>query len=388
MPPKRRICFVTGTRAEFGLMIRTLRAIQNHPRLQLQLVATGMHLDKRRGLTLKEIAKDFKVDATVPWHLPPRPVLRERAGVRGGQDSQIALAIETGLATAQLAKTFARLQSDIVLVVGDRVEAFAAASAAHLSGKMLAHVHGGDRAIGQVDDSLRHAITKLAHVHFPATAQSAQRISRLGEDKWRIHRVGSPGVEAIATEAIPGHPVASPFALVVLHPQDPDSAVESRRAKLLFNALQQFPFTRLVIIYPNNDPGSSGIIRSWNSLSKNPRVQLHRSIPRDQFLALLRDAAVLIGNSSSGIIEAASFGTPVIDIGNRQLGRERSQNVTNVPYSKTAIVAALNRIWNNGRPRRARVNNIYAAPRTAQKIAHILATVSIDSRLSCKLIAY
>lgn len=371
---KRRICFVTGTRAEFGLMVRTLHAIQSHPDLQLQIIATGMHLASRHGSTFKDIALDFKIDRLVPWPATGK--------------SQTELAISTGKATAALAKALAKLKTDIVLIVGDRVEAFAAASAAHLSGKIVAHVHGGDRAAGQVDDSLRHAITKLSHIHFPATKASASRIAKLGEDKWRIRRVGSPGVEAITSQAARVHPMPEPFALLVLHPQDASDLVERKRAKLVFGAVERIGFPNIVIIYPNNDPGSRGIIRCWDSLSQNRRVVLHRNVRRDTFLALLRDAAVLLGNSSSGIIEAASFRTPVIDIGSRQLGRERGQNVTNVPYRQDAIAAALKRIWNRGHPMRARGDNIYAAPHTARRIANTLAAISIDSRLARKLIAY
>jgi UDP-hydrolysing UDP-N-acetyl-D-glucosamine 2-epimerase len=148
MPRKRRICFVTGTRAEFGLMESTLRAIRKHPKLQLQIVVTGMHLDRRHGNTIRSIER--KIDATVPW--------------RAATGSPLDTARATGRAIESLAATFDRLNSDVVLIVGDRVEAFAAASAAHISGKIIAHVHGGDRALGQVDDSLRHAITKLSHI--------------------------------------------------------------------------------------------------------------------------------------------------------------------------------------------------------------------------------
>src|SRR5690348_568240 len=208
--PRRHICFVTGTRAEYGLMRSTLRAIADHPTLQLQLVATGMHLSRSRGRSLDEIRKDgWKVDAVVPW-----PEQRS---------SQTETARATGAALSGLAMGFAELNSDVVLVVGDRVEAFAAAAAAHIGGQLVAHVHGGDRALGLVDDSLRHTITKLAHIHFPATRQSARRIIRLGEDQWRVFQVGSPGLDVIRstaasrdqiTQAFPGL-VARRYALVV-----------------------------------------------------------------------------------------------------------------------------------------------------------------------------
>src|SRR6266550_4302922 len=180
---KRRICFVTGSRAEFGLMQSTLRAIESHPKLQLQIIATGMHLDPAHGEPLDAIRNaNIEPTATVPWP---------------AASSANSTAAATGKATAALAGAFKKLKPDIVLIVGDRVEAFAAASAAHISQIPIAHIHGGDRALGQIDDSLRHAITKLSHIHFPATRQSARRIQRLGEDKFRIHTVGSPGIDGI-----------------------------------------------------------------------------------------------------------------------------------------------------------------------------------------------
>jgi GDP/UDP-N,N'-diacetylbacillosamine 2-epimerase (hydrolysing) len=378
-PTKRRICFVTGTRAEFGLMRSTLNAIAAHRQLQLQIVVTGMHLDQRLGRSIDVIRDEgWKIDAVVPWN--PRQ----------------ALAVATGQAMADLARAYARLKSEIVLVVGDRVESFAAASAAHLSHLPLAHVHGGDRAEGQVDDSLRHAITKLAHIHFPATAKSAERIRCMGEDPWRIHRVGSPGLDGIknvgaasAARLFTQSSVLSPqsFALLVLHPADPDDALEESRANLVLNSALSVGFPRIVVVYPNNDPGHRGIVRCWQKHKRDPRLIFYSNLPRPDFLAHLRRAAVLIGNSSSGIIEAASFHTPVIDIGPRQRGRERSDNVTAVPYRQSDIRLALQNIWNQGRPRRAKCPNVYASPHTSRKIADILARTEIDRRLLRKLIA-
>jgi GDP/UDP-N,N'-diacetylbacillosamine 2-epimerase (hydrolysing) len=280
-------------------------------------------------------------------------------------------------------------------VTGDRVEPFAAAAAAQVSGRVVAHVHGGDRALGQVDDTLRHAITKLAHVHFPATRKSAQRIAKLGEDKWRIHRVGSPGIDGIVSAAAASSEIEKEFgvgrhrfALLVLHPADADNEVEERRARLVLSAVRAVPFEKIVVVYPNNDPGNEGIIRQWDGLKSDAKVVVRRDIPRAQYLGLVRDAAVLVGNSSSGILEAASFRTPVVDIGPRQLGRERGENVTNVPYGKEAIRKALARVWNRGRPRRATAGNIYAGGQTAGKLANVLAGLKLDDRLRRKLISY
>ena len=367
----RRVCFVTGTRAEFGLMRSTLQAIRDHPSLALQIIVTGMHLSARHGRTVRSIRSEgWKVDATVPW-----PALDEKQS-----------AVQTGRAMAGIAAALDRLNTDIVLVVGDRVEAFAAAAAGHVSGRIVAHVHGGDRALGQVDDSLRHAITKLAHIHFPATAASKKRILKLGEDSWRVHRAGSPGIDGITVEVGQSDPALGRFALVVLHPTDTDEAAENDRAALLLKCVRRIGFDQIVVVYPNNDPGNTGIIRCWEDSAGDAIVL--RNVPRPRFLAMMRDAAVLVGNSSSGIIEAASFGTPVVDVGPRQLGRERSSNVANVPFVRAKIERELRRIWNSGRPLRYAKKNAYGGDGAGRRIAEVLASVKMDARLRRKLIAY
>ncbi|WP_428939214.1 UDP-N-acetylglucosamine 2-epimerase [Fontivita pretiosa] len=374
---RTRVCYVTGSRAEFGLMDRTLKAIARHPRLRLQIIVTGMHLDRRRGRSIDELQRQgWTIDAVVPWRQSP-------------QQSSVAAAM--GRAIAGIARALDRLGSDVVLVVGDRVEAFAAAAAGHVGGRIVAHVHGGDRAPGIVDDSLRHAITKLAHIHFPATRQSAARILRLGEDPRRVHVVGSPGIEAIREDARADHHLRPRrFALLVLHPAQADQALEAIRAELVLDCVTRIGFDRVVIVYPNNDPGSQGIARVWDRHARDPRLVLHRNLPRASFLGLLRDAAVLVGNSSSGIIEAGSFGTPVVDIGPRQKGRLRNRNVVHVPYSRSAILAALRKIWNDGRPMRFRRDNLYGGGATGDRIARVLAGTGPETRaeLRQKLIMY
>ncbi|HEX4793133.1 MAG TPA: UDP-N-acetylglucosamine 2-epimerase [Humisphaera sp.] len=381
MTSNRRICFVTGTRAEFGLMKSVLRRIEDHPKLALQIVATGMHLDKSRGSSLDEIrAEGWKIDAIVPW-------------AKGYSQSQTAIA--TGRALAGLAEAFDRLASDIILVVGDRVEAFAAASAAHISGRLVAHVHGGDRALGLVDDSLRHAITKLAHIHFPATVQSAKRIAQLGEDRWRIFRAGSPGLDGIRADAEPWKNLAAEFpelvrrryVLLVLHPQSAQDEAEYELADQVLRDLQHHEEIKTIIIFPNNDPGSAGIVRRWETIEKTDQVILRRTIPRGIFLGLMRDAVALVGNSSSGIIEAASFGTPVIDIGHRQKGRERGPNVAHVNQPGAALRRALDRLLSTQRPIRFPPANIYGEGNAGQIIARTLASVPAD-RFRRKLISY
>jgi UDP-hydrolysing UDP-N-acetyl-D-glucosamine 2-epimerase len=379
----RKICFVTGTRAEFGLMRSTLRAIQGHPQLHLQLVVTGMHLDPKHGRSIAAIRREgWKINAVVPW--------------RSTANDPSATARATGEAVAGLARAFARFDPDIILVCGDRVEAFAAAAAGHVGQRVVAHVHGGDKAQGQVDDALRHAITKLAHLHFAATKQSAMRIKRLGEEPSRIHVVGAPGLDGILDEPLTLAEVRTLvpdvrprfFALIVLHPDEPAEAINHQRASMLLRAAQRIGYERLVIVAPNNDPGAPGIFRAWERAGKQQTVSVHRDLPRAAFLALLRDAAVLLGNSSAGIIEAASFGTPVVNVGPRQLGRERSGNVTDLPYSEAAIRKVLLKLWNRGKSRRFTGRNVYGSGGAGTRIAAILGRAALDASLRKKLITY
>jgi len=367
---RRRVAYVTGTRAEFGLMCSTLRAIQRHPKLELQLVVTGMHLSRAHGRTVDGIRKaGWAIDATVPW--------------KGN------VAEATGATTRDLSKAFAKLDPDIVLVCGDRVEPFAAATAAHLDGLVVAHVHGGDRAQGQVDDTLRHVITKLAHLHFPATTASAERIFQLGEDRFRIHRVGTPGLDEI--EQFRGSTFADwpsrQFALVLLHPDSADERQQRRQAEMVLPALRAEGVEQFLIVASNNDPGWRGIMAAWESAKHLP-APVRKDLPRDDFLRAMAAAAFLIGNSSSGIIEAASLRTPVINVGDRQKGRERSANVVDVPWTTAALRQAIRNAWNNGRPRIFTGRNVYGGGAAGEKIAATLGKVPLNDRLRQKLIRY
>lgn len=358
---RRRVCYVTGTRAEFGLMQTVLQAIQDHPELDLQLVITGMHLSREHGYTIHQIRQQWSVDAVVPW-------------------KETDPASATTSATRQLVRVFSHLQPDIVLVCGDRVEAFAAASAAFLDRRIVAHVHGGDRALGQMDDTLRHAITKLSHLHFPATLASARRIFRMGEQRFRIHTVGTPGLDGIRKLARSVEPTDTQI-LVVVHPDSPDEKQQYRQTRLLLEQVRQVATGQVVAVYPNNDPGWKGVARALEACSW---IRAVRDLSRPVFLRHLGDARVLVGNSSSGIIEAASLGTPVVNVGPRQRGRERSRNVRDVPWDGLKIGHAIRQAWQN----RFRGQNVYGHGRTGVKIARILSEVMLDDRMRQKLIRY
>lgn len=363
------ILFVTGTRAEYGLMRRTLLAIRASPKLSLRVMAIGQHLDRSRGLTLDEI----RADGFEP--------------IRGRSPGR-SISIHAGEMLIDVAQAIQKTGPETVLVTGDRIEAFSAASAAHLTGALLAHVHGGDRAQGQVDDSLRHAITKLAHIHFVATRGAQQRVMKLGEDRFRIHLVGAPGLDGIIEDAERGIAPSDPFVLFIRHPFTSQEKLEARQTTGSLRSILRAGAPKIVALWPNNDPGSHGIARALEQFSKRKpkRIEIHRHLNRPDFLALLRDCICLAGNSSSGIIEAGSFGTPVIDIGLRQHGREHGRNVIHLEDDPIQIERAARRIIE--KPRRYRMKNPWGDGGASRRIVQTLSNLKIDDRIKQKLITY
>ncbi len=402
----RRIAVITGTRAEYGLLVSPMQAIAADSRLELQLVVTGMHLLPAFGRTINQIRADgWRIAARVPM---------QRGDDRPGDQAE-------GLArgVAGLARYFERARSEIVVVLGDRIEAMAGALAAVTTGRVLAHIHGGDVAPGDFDDSLRHAITKLAHVHFAATRGAARRIRRLGEDPHRIHVVGAVGLDRLrailaqracrrcfpqrppaAAERIgcavcprhgplPPNPVTvpRPYALVVYHAWGRSAATEARTMDTLLNVVAAAGLAR-VILYPNTDRGHRGVIAALERHARrSPRgtVQVVRSLPRDEYLQALCEATVLVGNSSSGVIEAPLAGTPSVSVGPRQAGREPGgPTVIECDEAAEALRAALARALRL--PRRPGRRSVYGDGRAGERIARVLAELPLTAEFTRKVI--
>jgi UDP-hydrolysing UDP-N-acetyl-D-glucosamine 2-epimerase len=367
MPIPRRIAVVTGTRAEAGLLRPVMHAIADHPDLQLQLVVAGMHLVHYTHRDLP-----FTPAADVPMQHP-------------GHTGRLADARALGRGIAGFADAFDTLDPDAVLVLGDRIEAFAAASAASIAGHLLVHMHGGDRAQGVADEAMRHAITKLAHLHLPATAQSRRRILRMGEPADRVHRVGSPAVDGLG-EVRPADD--APACIVMQHPVGDPPDLERQRMHAILKATDRFTHTasasaagggggvwgggRLVMA-PNADPGREGITQAITDHGITPVNHL----PRDRWLATLRAARVLVGNSSAGLIEAAVLKTATVNIGRRQAGRETPANVINLASTATHdITAALDHALTLNL---TRLRHPYGRGDTGPQTAHLLATLNLQS---------
>jgi UDP-N-acetylglucosamine 2-epimerase (non-hydrolysing)/GDP/UDP-N,N'-diacetylbacillosamine 2-epimerase (hydrolysing) len=381
---RRRIAVVTGTRAEYGLLRSTLEAIRAHRRLELQLVVTGMHLLRKFGHTVDDVVGDgWRIDARVRMQV--------------GSDDPTDQAIGLSRGIAGIARFLERADADVVVVLGDRVEAMAGALAAVTTGRVLAHIHGGDVAPGDFDDTLRHAITKLAHVHFVATPKSLRRVLRLGETPEHVHLVGAPGLDRLAQLITASHRRAGsrgrdhlcpPTALVVQHPCGRTAVVERRVMEDVLRAVRSTGL-RQVIVYPNSDRGHRGIIQAIerHASANGDGVQPVRSLPHDDYLRALLRADVLVGNSSSGIIEAPFAGTPSVDVGDRQAGREPGGAcVIHADESLSSISAALRRALKK-RPRSG-APRVYGDGRAGERIARLLATLQLTPRLTRKRLAF
>ncbi len=377
-PTRRRIAVVTGSRAEYGLWRSTLEAIAKNPALQLQLVVTGTHLLKKFGRTIQEIESDgWPIAARVP--------------MQRGDDGRLDQAEGLARGVAGMARFLDRAKSDIVVVLGDRIEAMAGALAGVTTGRVVAHVHGGDIAPGDFDDNLRHAITKLSHLHLTATKSAGERILRMGEQPERVCWVGAPGLDRLAELRRLKCEVRSEKgkrALIVQHPCGRSAEEERRVMEMILRAVDEAGWSA-TCVYPNSDRGHSGIVRAITAhrrLARRGSFRVVRSLPRDEYLRLLIEADVLIGNSSSGIIESATAGTPAVNVGSRQLGREEGgATVIHAEETVPTIRRGLRRALRM-RPITVR-SSPYGDGTAGRRIAAILALVPLHASFRRKVFA-
>lgn len=369
----KRVAIVTGTRAEYGILKPVIEKIGESKQFAPVIAATGMHLSPEFGKTIGQIEQDgFAMAAQVDMLF--------------SSNSTAAMGKSLGIGLYGLTQEFERLKPTFVVVLGDRIEAMAGAMAGLFSGAVVAHIHGGDVTQGGIDEYLRHAITKLAHVHFPATDKSRERIIHMGENPDYVYPVGTPGLDDLLSypeysdqqlsEAL-GVSIPSRFALVVQHPisTHPETAVEEIEATL--SALK-YSGIHTFLIYPNADAGSRDMIDAIRQYENEPWIDLFVSLPRALYCNLLRRAAVLVGNSSSGMIDAPAFGLPVINVGERQEGRERGENVIDVAAARSEIEKAINRALTdqNFLARCQHTINPYGDGKASERIVRILESVN------------
>lgn len=371
--------YVSGTRADFGLMASTLQQVATHPGLQLQVAVTGMHLSETYGATVREIeALGLPIVARIPTSVEER--------------SSASMAQGIGEAIIGLTQAMRDAAPDLVVVIGDRGEMLAAAIAAIHLGIPVVHLHGGERS-GTVDEPVRHAITKLSHWHFVATEESRDRVIRLGERPEHVWITGAPSLDGLKeagdaprTAAVRDLrlPDEARYVLVLFHPVVQEKDSSGLQTGTVADALAQAfenSDTHIVWLDPNADAGSGGIVKALDGL-RGDRLHRITHLPRPRFVAALAHADALVGNSSAGIIEAASFGTPVVNIGSRQRSRERNANTIDCEVARDAIVDAVRRQVAHG-PYPPR--NRYGDGRSGERITELLASLAIEPGLMDKV---
>ncbi len=379
---KRKVVYITGTRADYGVMRSTLDAMRKHPKLDLCLIVTGMHLSKFFGLTVEEVKKDkFKIAAEVP------------IGVTSDKGASMARAL--GTAVIGITRALEKIKPDILYIMGDRIEMLAGAVSASLMNIPIVHMSGGDVS-GSVDDSVRHAITKFAHIHLPMTKLSAERIKKMGEESWRVHVIGTPGINLRKEKIVPAREVAKKLGfklnkkifIVIQHPVTTEDRESGKQMGETMNAVTSFG-EQTVVIYPNADAGSISIIKTIEKYRNLPFLRVFKTLPRNFYLGILNIADAIVGNSSSGVVEAPSFNVPAIDIGTRQKDREHGPNVIEAPYDSKKIRVAIKKALSRGfRTRIKKSKNPYVNKNTEKKIANIVASVKITKKLLQKHMAY
>ena len=376
----QKICVFTGTRADYGILKPLLKEIAQDPALELQMLASGMHLAPEFGNTYQEIIDDgFNIDAKVEMLL--------------SSDSAIGICKSTGLGLIGFAEALERLQPDIVVILGDRFEAFAMATAtmieklpiAHFLGlcyghQLIAHLHGGELTAGAMDEAFRHAITKMSHLHFTSTKEYRHRVIQLGEKPEQVFNVGALGVESIKSipllkkeelEQAINFDLSNQFALVTYHPATLEQqGPEDQFTKLLL-ALDSFPDLRLIFTKANADTGGRLINKMINDYvaQNTQRTIAFTSMGQLRYLSAMCYATLVVGNSSSGILEAPSFGVPTINIGDRQKGRIRATSVIDCQPKLDLIRLALSKGFSFEFQKLARkTTNPYEKAGTAQRI--------------------
>ena len=374
----RKICVVTGTRAEYGLLSRLMGMIKNSSLTQLQIIATNMHLSSKYGNTYLEIEKDgFTIDKKIP-------ILEE------GKDDANATLKSMAKALAGFADAYDELKPDMVVVLGDRYEILAAATAALIERIPIAHVHGGEITEGAYDDAIRHSITKMSHLHFASTEEYRKRIIQLGEQPDTVWYVGAIGVDNIKKLPLMGKEeieesinfkLDENTILVTYHPVTLGYHTAEQDIKEFIDALEERKDLRVVFTMPNSDTGAQAMVDAINAFVANnsDRAVAYKSLGVIRYLSVMRQVAAVVGNSSSGLVEVPSFGIPTLNIGDRQKGRIAAESVYNCKSDKDSILAGLEVILSPDFQQKVkRARNPYDKEGTAQAIFDVVSAYPLE----------
>jgi UDP-hydrolysing UDP-N-acetyl-D-glucosamine 2-epimerase len=377
---KRTIAVVTSSRADYSHLYWPLHDLACHPDVDLKIIAMGAHLSPEFGWTVTQIVQDgFPIDAQIECLL--------------SSDSDIGMAKTIGLATLGLADHLGRMRPDLLLLPADRYEMLAPASVATALRIPLAHIEGGEVSEGAIDDAVRNALTKLSHIHFTSTEWARARVITMGEEPWRVHRAGAPSLDHLRRASLVSRKELETrldlqfrkFPLIVAYHPATIARNPNREVDALFAALDAVP-AQFLFCYPNADAGSRALIeRTEAFLQRHAGGRLFVNLAPVLYWSLLRCASLLVGNSSSGIMEAASFALPVVNVGIRQRGRERARNVLDADATAASILDCIHKA-ESGEFRRALegMENPYGDGRAAQRIVAVLTSVSLGEELLIK----
>lgn len=378
----RKICVITGTRAEYGLLRWIMQGIRDDPELRLQIIATGMHLSPEFGLTYRSIEEDgFHIDRKVEMLI--------------SSDTPVGVTKSMGLGIIGFADALNELEPDLIIVLGDRFEIFSAVSAALLARIPVAHIHGGESSEGVIDESIRHSITKMSHLHFVSTEEYRRRVIQLGEQPERTHMVGAPGVDSIKRlklldraqlEESLDFKLGPRSLLITFHPVTLEKATARNQFEELLASLELLKDTQLIFTMPNADIEGRELIKLVeNFVSRHPNAKLYTSLGQLRYLSCLAQVDGVVGNSSSGLLEAPSLRKGAINIGDRQRGRLQAESVINCEPKRESISAALRHLYSAQFQSNLQcVKNIYGEGGASDAIISIVKTASLDDILKKK----
>lgn len=379
---KRKICVVSTSRADYGLLFWLLKEIEKSRFLELSLVLSGSHLEERLGLTYKEIERDFKHFYKVPL------------GLENDDETALCLAFSAGV--AGFSKVLEQIRPDIMVLLGDRYEMLSAGVAGMLRAVPLAHIHGGESTQGAIDEGIRHALTKMSHIHFCATSLYKKRIIQLGENPAMVYNVGGLGVENIKRlellskkdfENSLGFKLGKKNILVTFHPQTIEKKSASKEFSQILNALDSLKDTHFIFTGANADNGGKIINEMAQSycLKNQEKAIFVMSLGQLRYLSAIKHADIVLGNSSSGISEAPSLKKATINIGNRQKGRIKAPSIIDVKCDKSAILKAIKKAYSKDFQAKLKsVKNPYDSGFASKKIIKVLENIKLNGILKKK----
>ena len=369
---KRKIAVVTTSRADYGHLYWPLRDLSKNENVDLKIIALGSHLSPEFGNTVQEIVDDgFTIDSRIECLL--------------SSDTDVGMAKTIGMATLSLADMLGQMRPDLLLLIADRYEMLAPASVALALRIPIAHIEGGEVSEGAIDDSVRNALTKMSHIHFTSTHAARERVIAMGEEEWRVHRAGAPSLDNLRRRTLLGREqvaerlaldLQNPTVLVIYHPMT-IARDTLQEADALFAALEILP-DQILFCYPNADAGSRTLIgRTKSFIERRGTGKIFTNLDTATYLSLLRQVDMLIGNSSSGIMESASFALPTVNVGIRQQGREKARNVLEAAADTRAILQAVSKARTpEFRQSLVGMVNPYGEGLASETIARVLTTVS------------